>query len=94
MNCRQNSLLTLPFAGQNASGVVVGFDIYPYSGATQNQTTFALFDSATQESALTFDLNTDGTLMVSSCNPTGCDVVFETSSTINWGELSTFEVFI
>ena len=42
---RSDTLLRLPTGEQNANGVVVAFDIYPYSGGTYPQTIFCFQNS-------------------------------------------------
>ena len=94
LSCRANSFFTLSLGQQNANGVVVGFDIYPYSGASSQQTIFAFRDTVNLAVSFAFEINTDGTVAGISCSSGTCSQVFVTSVTVNWSNLTIFKQFV
>ena len=95
LGCRLNSFFTLSLNQQNANGVVVGANIYPYYGATGTQTIFAFRDSVSLAMPFAFELYTNGTLGGSSCSSSNnCITSFRTSAIIIWGKSTIFRAFV
>ena len=69
MNCLTNSFVGVTVE-ETEYGAVFGFDIYPYSGATDPQTIFAIHDVFNLINVFTFELYADGTLGGSSYSST------------------------
>ena len=56
VQCRSGKILVLPLNQQNAHGVVVAMDIFPYAGGTYPQTLFAFRNPSNNQMSVTVEL--------------------------------------